>query len=134
VAERETARRKRRVQLSPELGLEEGVFEPRVASPSHRQADDLHICPACSSALVFPTDWAPARDRHWRVALRCPDCEWRGGGVYSQDVVDRLDEALDHGTELMLDDLTILARANMEQQVSTFVTALQADLILPEDF
>ena len=134
MAERETTRGKRRVQLSPELGVEASVFEPRGGTASRRRADDLHICPACSSGLVFPTDWAPARDHRWHVALRCPECEWRGGGTYSQDVVDRLDEALDRGTEMMLADLTILARANMEEQVSRFVAALEADFVLPEDF
>ncbi len=134
VPEREKEKRKRRIQLSPELGVEASVFEPRIATPTERRRDALHICPACSSELVYPTDWAPARERRWRVALRCPECEWRGGGIYTQDVVDRLDEALDHGTELMLEDLSILARANMEEQVSQFVDALYADLILPEDF
>jgi hypothetical protein len=48
--------------------------------------------------------------------------------------VDRFDEALDSGTEQLLDDLTTLARANMEEQLQRFVTALWADDILPEDF
>ncbi len=50
--------------------------------------------PATRSSSI-PTDWAPASERHWHVALRCPECEWNGGGSYSQDIVDRLDEALD---------------------------------------
>ena len=70
----------------------------------------------------------------WTVDLRCPDCEWTGGGVYAQEVVDRFDEALDGGTEQLLDDLNLLARANMEEQVERFVAALWADRILPEDF
>jgi len=49
-------------------------------------------------------------------------------------VVDRLDEALDHGTEAVLDDLNILVRANMEDQIDRFVAALNGDKILPEDF
>ena len=68
------------------------------------------------------------------MALRCPECEWNGGGSYSQDIVDRLDEALEQGTESVLDDLNVLARANMEDQIDRFVSALRADQILPEDF
>jgi hypothetical protein len=49
-------------------------------------------------------------------------------------MVDRLDEALDRGTEAVLEDLNILVRANMEDQIDRFVTALNGDLILPEDF
>jgi predicted RNA-binding Zn-ribbon protein involved in translation (DUF1610 family) len=117
-----------------ERGLEPGSFETRLTPPARRRRGDLHICPTCGSDLVYPTDWAPASDRHWRVALRCPECEWNGGGRYSQEIVDRLDEALDQGTESLLDDLNLLSRANMEDQISRFVAALEADLVLPEDF
>ncbi|MGH2925190.1 MAG: hypothetical protein ACRDK1_04375, partial [Solirubrobacterales bacterium] len=67
-------------------------------------------------------------------ALRCPECEWNGGGRYTQEVVDRLDEALDRGTESVLDDLTVLTRANMEDQIERFAAALASGHILPEDF
>lgn len=99
-----------------------------------RTQEDLHICPSCASRLVLPTDWAPAAGRRWTVDLRCPDCEWQGGGTYSQSVVDRFDEALDDGTEALLRDLNLLTRANMEEQVDAFVAALAADHVLPEDF
>jgi predicted RNA-binding Zn-ribbon protein involved in translation (DUF1610 family) len=117
-----------------ERGLEPSVFEAREAGTPRRRRGDLHICPECGSDLVYPTDWAPATERQWHVALRCPECEWNGGGRYSQDVVDRLDEALDLGTEAVLDDLNILVRANMEDQIDRFVDALNGDQILPEDF
>jgi len=99
-----------------------------------RRAEDLHVCPSCSSDLVHPTDWAPTSGRRWVVQLRCPDCEWTGGGTYGQKVVDRFDEALDDGTESVLNDLARLARANMEDDVESFVAALRSDQILPEDF
>jgi hypothetical protein len=99
-----------------------------------RQAEDLHICPACDSHLVLPIDWAPAEGRCWTVDLRCPECEWTGGGTYSQAVVDRYDEVLDEGTEQVLEDLNVLSRANMEAHVDAFIAALWADQLLPEDF
>jgi hypothetical protein len=34
----------------------------------------------------------------------------------------------------VLEDLNVLTRANMEDQISRFVFALSADHILPEDF
>ena len=95
---------------------------------------ELHVCPQCRSELVFPIDWAPHDRRSWAVALRCPDCEWHGDGVYAQDVVDRFDEVLDDGTEQLLEDLNLLTRANMEEQIERFCAALRADQILPEDF
>ena len=106
---------------------------PRRESPG-TPADGLHVCPSCASHLVYPTDWAPAERKSWSVQLRCPDCEWHGGGVYAQEIVDRFDEQLDRGTEELLGDLSLLTRANMEEQVDRFVTALNAGWILPEDF
>jgi predicted RNA-binding Zn-ribbon protein involved in translation (DUF1610 family) len=129
MADRETAK-----GSDVERGLEPSVFQARVSTTQRRRRGDLHICPECGSDLVYPTDWAPASERKWHVALRCPECEWNGGGSYDQGVVDRLDEALDHGTEAVLDDLNILVRANMEEQIDRFVDALNGDLILPEDF
>ena len=105
--------------------------KPRSAISRERE---LHVCPTCSSALVYPVDWAPVERRDWSVDLRCPECEWHGSGVYAQEVVDRFDEALDRGTDQLLGDLRLLTRANMEDQVERFVTALRAGWILPEDF
>ena len=52
----------------------------------------------------------------------------------SRTIVDRFDEVLDRGTDELVDDLTRLIRANMEDEIERFVDALDADLILPEDF
>ena len=131
MAEEQTAKRNQ-ASLS---AIDASSFTSVRRRPATKQgAEALHICPGCASHLVYPTDWAPADRTRWSVELRCPDCEWTGGGVYSQQVVDRFDEALDAGTEQLLDDLTTLARANMEEQLQRFVTALHADEILPEDF
>ena len=112
-----------------------GDFARRpVARQGSRRTGDLHICPSCGSSLVIPVDWAPAAGRRWVVDLRCPECSWTGGGTFNQKVVDRFDEVLDRGTEAILEDLTVLSRANMEEHVETFVAALDADRILPEDF
>lgn len=98
------------------------------------RAEELHVCPRCERDLVLPTDWAPAPRGRWWVALRCAECDWRGEGTYTQDVVDRFDEALDAGARLLHEDLELLARANREEEIERFAAALRADLILPEDF
>ena len=115
-------------------GFSPSSFGTPRRSLERNRAQALHVCPACDSELVYPTDWSPADRKRWSVERRCPDCEWTGGGVYSQAVVDRFDEALDNGTELLLDDLNLLSRANMQEQVDRFVGALWTDDILPEDF
>jgi len=48
--------------------------------------------------------------------------------------VDRFDEQLDIGTEILLRDLKRLEQANMEDEIDRFVRAVNADAILPEDF
>jgi hypothetical protein len=95
---------------------------------------ELHVCPDCSSGLVHPTDWEPAGRQRWRVELRCPECEWFGTEVHDQKVMDAFDEILDEGTEGLLDDLSELSRAIMEEEVERFIDALQRDLVVPEDF
>ena len=72
----------------------ERALEPRCEqqpATTPRRANDLQICPACARDLVYPLDWAPAPGRRWSVALRCPECEWQGGGIYSQNIVDQFD-------------------------------------------
>src|SRR6266498_1699919 len=94
---------------------------------------DLHVCGACSSDLVYPTEWDEAGTTHWEVTLRCPNCEWSGTGVFEQTVVERFDEELDRGTEALVRDLKRMMHANMEDEIERFVTALDADHILPDD-
>jgi hypothetical protein len=97
-------------------------------------ASELHVCVSCGSDLVYPTDWAPADECNWAVDRRCPDCEWVGNGVYTQEIVDRFDIELDRGTDMLIEDLARLTRANMEEEIERFISALYADHILAEDF
>src|SRR5918996_1001374 len=114
-------------------GLEPSSFEFTPSPAGPRTKEDLHVCQACASQLVYPTTWAPADAKRWSVSLRCPECEWTGGGIYTQEILERFDEVLDSGTDAVLGDLKALARANMQEELERFVTALRADHILPED-
>jgi hypothetical protein len=104
------------------------------ASRDAQGAPELHRCPECSSDLVHPLDWMPIDPVYWRVALRCPECEWRSVGLYEQDVLDRYEQVLDAGTDSLYADLRKLERSNMEAELRRFNDALDGDLILPEDF
>ena len=130
MAEEQTARH----DLPLGRPLDASAFTPRREPRVPSEIPSLHVCPCCESPLVYPVDWAPADRKRWRVDLRCPDCEWRGHGEYAQEIVDRFDEALDAATEQLLADLRALTRANMEDQVARFISALWADRVLPEDF
>jgi len=68
------------------------------------------------------------------LRLRCPECEWEAEDVYTQDVVEQLDDELDRGTQILVRDLKQLQRANMEEEVDRFSAALHAGHIWPIDF
>ena len=104
--------------------------EPIVSSPGR----DLHECPECERTLVYPVEWEEASPTQWEVLLRCPNCEWTRLGIFDQAVVDRFDEELDRGTECLIEDLTRLTHANMEDEIERFTSALASDLIWPMDF
>lgn len=94
----------------------------------------LHVCPACASELVQPIEWCEADDERWELTLECPNCWWTDQDVFGREQVAQLEEELDTGLTAILDDLRRLSQANMADHVDRFIAALQADLILPEDF
>ena len=94
----------------------------------------LHVCFHCSGELVYPLDWSEEGPRHWRIVLRCPECESRREGVFDQASVERLDDELDRGSSALLGDLRRMTHSNMSEEVEFFVRALEADLITPSDF
>lgn len=97
-------------------------------------ARDLHLCPACDSPLVQPMAWAEAGEGRWELTLECPNCWWTESGAFDREQIEHLEEQLDDGLAEMLDDLQRLRQANMTGELDRFAAALQADLILPEDF
>jgi len=105
-------------------------------APANQPGPDqpLHVCVECESGLVYPTDWQEAGPDHWDVELRCPNCEWRGSGVFHQDVVEAFDDELDRGIDILLSDYRSLVSSNMEDEVERFAKALDAGAILPADF
>jgi len=123
----------RRVVLPSGKTIEIVYFADEQPDGEPAVTGDLHVCPECVSDLVYPLHWEEAGDE-WRLALRCPNCEWHSEGIFDQPTVEALDERMDDGTEALLGDLKQLAYANMEDEVERFVAALRADLILPLDF
>ena len=94
----------------------------------------LHICPECTSPLVQPLCWSEADEARWELVLACPNCDWTTAGVYNQSDVKDLEDRLEEGLADMLADLHRLTQANMADEVDRFIAALEANLILPEDF
>jgi hypothetical protein len=96
---------------------------------------ELHVCPECTSKLVQPVAWEQvASGSEWRLWRRCPECEWNGDDIHRESTIDDYDEQLDFGTRELAEELRALQQSNMEEAIDRFVSALQADQILPEDF
>lgn len=134
----------RKVVLPSGKTIEVVYFEDQLVSgltkaPARRETDHgvdraLHQCGACSSELVFPTDWCEAGSKHWEITLSCPNCGWTDTGIFGRAAVERFDVELDRGTESLIGDLRRLMHANMEEDVERFALALRDGHILPEDF
>jgi hypothetical protein len=105
-----------------------------LSAPRTSPETELHVCPGCESHLVYPLAWEEAGESAWDLELRCPNCEWHGDGVYEQAVVEKLDEHLDNGTQVLVRDLKHLMHANMEEEMERFISALRAGQIWPMDF
>jgi hypothetical protein len=78
----------------------------------------LHVCAACGHDPLTCVGWDDADDPWWRVDLRCPAC----GAEHSQRVGP---------THRML--LLRLEQERMQRWVERFATALELDLIGPDD-
>lgn len=134
----------KRVTLPSGKSIEVLYFadQPSAASPQAPTAEPiqptgdqpLHVCSECDSNLVYPTDWQEAGPDHWDVELRCPNCEWRGSGIFHQDVVESFDDELDRGIDVLLSDYRALVSSNMEDEIDRFAKALDVGAILPADF
>jgi hypothetical protein len=98
------------------------------------QQVDLHVCPECSSDLVYPVGWEERRGDSWEITLRCPNCEWWHTDEYQDEEVERFDDVLNDGTEELLATLRTFARANMEEDVERLIEAIDSGLIQPMDF
>jgi hypothetical protein len=117
-----------------EVAEELAAIEQPAAETTAAPAEGLHVCTECESRLVYPTDWEEEGPDKWFVELHCPNCDWLGGGVFEQELLDEFDEELDRGMEELAADLGRLARANMADDVDRFVAALSAGAIQPMDF
>ena len=94
----------------------------------------LHLCRQCGSELVQPIEWGDTDAEGWELALECPNCRWSHHGLFGDEQLSELEDHLDNGFDELLRDLKRLTAANMAEEIERFAVALEAGLILPEDF
>ena len=103
-------------------------------SSRHLAGSAARLLSLLRASCVFPLDWSEEGHRHWRIILRCPECESRREGIFEQAAVERLEDELDRAAAALLGDLRRVTHANMSDEIEFFVRALDADLIVPSDF
>ena len=104
-----------------EAGLEESVNE-------------LLSCGECGCDAVQPVEWDGYGPRHWKIELRCPNCEARCTPVVEDDVAELCDRAHQRGADELEMTLVKLTAENAERDIERLRSALANDHILPEDF
>ena len=128
----------RRILLPNGRSIEVVHFADQVHAPAEdptaQATVGLHICPSCESQLVQPVECDGATDDQWELTLRCPNCHWSARGTYAKEQLAELEDQLEAGVDAIVRDLQRLASANMADEIERFTAALEADLILPEDF
>jgi hypothetical protein len=102
--------------------------------PAGKAVDQLHVCVLCASRLVQPYEWEAEGPKHWRVFLRCPDCEAIREGLFTQQAVDLLADELDRGSGVLSRALDRLTRENMAEEIEVLIRALEDEEIVPDDF
>jgi hypothetical protein len=70
----------------------------------------------------------------WEVDLRCPDCEQEQASYYTRSELERLDRELDCAASEIETQLRRLEALHMEEWIARFSSALNLDLIAPDDF
>lgn len=118
----------------PAAGDTAGTPEPAVDTSMIDALDSLTICGSCDSMLVQPQTWRQAPPRGWKVELRCPECEERGSAVIGEELAEQLTFFHERARALVEVSMLRLASENAEREIDRFARALEADLILPEDF
>src|SRR5579862_6239922 len=77
----------------------------------------LHICDGCESELVYPINWVAEAPLHWRILLRCPNCEITREGIFTEPTIDVFADALYRGETALLSTLARLSSENMSDAV-----------------
>jgi len=107
------------------------MFKRRV-DPNH----DLTVCVNCGADTTYPDmdESEPLERARWRVVLVCGSCGHCRETTAYQSQLHRFDAKLDRQRDAMARAADALAADVMASEVDTFIAALDAGAVMPEDF
>jgi hypothetical protein len=129
----------RRVEISYLDGeavslADEGLEIVAIEADLQESVDQLLNCGECGCDTVQPVEWDGYGPRHWKIELRCPNCEARCTTVVEDDVAELCDRAHQRGADELELTLTTLAAENAERDIERLSFALEHGHLMPEDF
>ena len=113
---------------------EQGSAINEIEAELQESVDALLNCGECGCDTVQPVEWDGYGPSHWKIELRCPNCEARCTTIVEDDVAEGCDRAHQRGADALELTLTKLAEENAERDVQRLRFALSNNHLLPEDF
>jgi hypothetical protein len=99
------------------------------------QHTGLEICTACGQPFVVPVALLDLVDEGlYLLALHCKNCDQLSTGVHEDAELEALEHAADRAQAEMESALEIVTVARFIDDLDGFTRALEADVVLPEDF
>lgn len=110
-----------------------GMAEETHDTAAKRQG--LETCEACGRPFVVPVALLDLVDEGlYLLALHCKNCDRLSTGVHEDAELEALEQANDRAEAEMRSALEIVAVARFIDDLDEFTRALEAGVVLPEDF
>lgn len=113
---------------------DQGLEIVEVEADLQETVAQLLSCGECGCDTVQPVEWDGYGPRHWKIELRCPNCEARCTTIVEDDVAELCDRAHQRGADALELALTKLSDENGKRDIERLRFALQNNHLLPEDF
>jgi hypothetical protein len=108
-----------------------------MAEDFDRQAgkQGLETCTACGQPFVVPVALLDLVDEGlYLLALHCKNCDRLSTGIHEDAELEALEQANDVAQAEMESALEIVSVARFIDELGGFTQALEANVVLPEDF
>jgi hypothetical protein len=97
-------------------------------------SDELRACRFCKRPFVGPLDCRADGDAHWRILLRCGNCERRREVVVTNERAAEFECDVARDIAAIARDLERLDSERLRAQTDAFAAALARDLIHASGF